>query len=32
MTDLEWGAGATFEINTKANLQLKGLPDFISTY
>jgi len=26
------GAGATFEINSKANLKLKGLPDFIAKY
>jgi hypothetical protein len=26
------GAGATFEINSKANLNLKGFPDYISNY
>jgi len=26
------GAGATFEINSKANLKLKGFPDFIANY
>jgi hypothetical protein len=26
------GAGATFELNTRANLRLKGFPDFIGTY
>lgn len=26
------GAGATFEINSKANLALKGFPDYISNY
>lgn len=26
------GAGATFEINSKANLNLRGFPDFIANY
>ncbi|SMG12854.1 hypothetical protein SAMN05661096_00549 [Marivirga sericea] len=26
------GAGATFEINSKANLQLKGFPDYVANY
>lgn len=26
------GAGATFEINSKANLRLKGFPDYIANY
>lgn len=26
------GAGATFELNTKAKMSLKGFPDFIGTY